>query len=79
MLSVEMERTDKRANISVLMFMYKFVTGELPELFSNMYVYQAEFHNYCSRGINDFILPLCRLEIVKLHIRYKVAELWNIC
>ena len=59
----------KLYKVSVLMFMYKFVTGELPESFSNMYVYQAEFHNYCTRGMNDFRIPFCRLEIVKSQIR----------
>ena len=68
----------KLYKVSVLMFMFKFVKGELPDLFSEMYNYQADFHEYNTRNTNQFRTPFCRLDVVKMQIRYKGAEIWDL-
>ena len=67
----------KLYKVAVMMFMYRYVKGELPNLFSNLFRYQAEFHDYDTRNVNNFRLPFCRLGIVKMHVRYTGAETWN--
>ena len=64
-------------NVSVAVFMYKFVKGNLPDIFSHMYSSNFNVHSYNTRNINNLRIPYCRLIIVKQQIRYTGVKIWN--
>ena len=68
----------KLYKFSVVVFMFRFIKGELPDIFTNMYIFNSDVHNYVTRNVNELKLPLCKLEICQRHIRYTGVKIWNL-
>ena len=64
-------------NVSVAIFMYKFVKGNLPEIFYSMYTVNGNIHRYNTRRAHYFTIPYCRLQISQQQIRYTGVKVWN--
>ena len=68
----------KLYKFSVAVFMFRFIKGELPDIFTNMYIFYSDVHNYVTRNVNELKLPFCKLEICQRHIRYTGVKIWNL-
>ena len=64
-------------NVNIALFMYKFCKGKLPNVFADMYKFNAETHNYRLREPFKLKPPLCRLEICKKQVRSTGVKIWN--
>ena len=41
------------STFSVAVFMFRFIKGELPYIFTNMYIFNSDVHNYVTRNVNE--------------------------
>ena len=58
-------------------FMYRYVNMELPDIFDYMFVFNAEVHQYPTRGSNLLHVPIVRTNLGKKSPRFLGVTLWN--
>jgi hypothetical protein len=67
----------KLYSYSVLIFMYKYVQGYTPELFTDMFLINRNIHNYPTRQQHKFHVPKVKFSRTQNIIRYAGVSLWN--
>ena len=63
--------------LSVSMFMYKFVNGLLPNVFKNFYKCNNMNHSYNTRQSSLFQTPAVKSDLLFRSIRIKGVHIWN--
>ena len=58
-------------------FMYRYVNMELPDIFDYMFVFNAEVHQYPTRGSNLLHVPIVKTNLGKKSPRFLGVALWN--
>lgn len=61
----------------VCIFMYNVEKGNLPHFILNLFTKQYEIHQYTTRNLHYYHLPLYRTTFLQRNIRYKGAHFWN--
>jgi hypothetical protein len=59
-------------------FMFKYKTKSLPNIFDNFFNENNMFHNYPTRGANRLRAPKLKLKIAQNYIKKTGADLWNL-
>jgi hypothetical protein len=62
---------------AVLMFMFKYTKGNLPDIFNELFKRNSEVMSRVTRNYNNFSVPYCRTEQGKKSIRIQGPTLWN--
>jgi len=62
---------------SVLVFMFKYTKGSLPDIFNELFKRNSEVMARVTRNYNNFSVPYCRTEPGKKAIRIHGPILWN--
>ncbi len=61
----------------VTMFMFKFFTGLLPNIFNEMFVKNAETHKYSTRQSKKLHVPISRLTATYRTMKHQGVRIWN--
>ena len=67
----------KLHKFKVCSFMYNVEKGNMPHFIRNLFTKQHEIHQYATRNLQSFNLPLYRTAFLQRNIRYKGAHIWN--
>ena len=57
--------------------MFKFVKGSIPEGLGDMFLRNADVHNYPTRHRNQLRIPVGRSSMVQRSFRHKGVCIWN--
>ena len=58
-------------------FMHKFKSDKLPEIFSNFFSRNSEHHEYATRGATKLRPPKAKLKIAQHFVKRTGVSLWN--
>ena len=61
----------------VLVMMYKFNTGMLPDVLNNMFTRTNTIHNITTRQTNKLHVNFCKRQMTSKVIRHNGVFLWN--
>ena len=61
---------------NIALFMYKLNNSMLPDIFP-MFVHNYEIHNYETRQLKQFHIPMCHTNLTKMFIKYQGPLIWN--
>ena len=61
----------------VLLFMFRFVKGSLPEIFSDIFQINFEIVGRRTRQIYNLYIPKCRTTLNKNTIKFQGVQEWN--
>ena len=59
-------------------FMFRLRRGEVPDMFSDFFIRNAEIHDYSTRQRQHFHVPSERSNLGKFSIRYRGTIVWNL-
>ena len=62
---------------NIMLFMYKYMKGLLPDIFSMMFVINKTVQKYETRQANMLHVPVGKTSLALKCIRYKGVSLWN--
>jgi hypothetical protein len=62
---------------AVVVFMFKFVKGNLPSIFDSMFLRNHEVRNRVTRSQDKFYIPTCRTSLYQKSLRIVGPHLWN--
>ena len=62
---------------SVAMFMFKFNSGSLPVIFTNMFKRNLDFHRYNTRNKSNFLIPKYKLSLCQQSMKFTGVKVWN--
>ena len=63
---------------TISLFMFKFTSGMLPNIFSNMFQYSSIHNPYQTRQSNALYIHFCSTNRSQKNIRYIGAYIWNV-
>ena len=58
--------------------MYKFINGELPNVFDTFYTRNNQVHSRSTRTANAFRMPLVKSKLAEKFIKKTGVEIWTI-
>ena len=64
-------------SLKLLVFLYKYLNGNLSSLFSNYFIRNNEMHNYPTRSGNLFSVPKANTDLRKRTLRYSAINIYN--
>ena len=64
-------------HLQLIMFVYKFKQGILPDIFNNFFTKTTDIHTYRTRQFHNFYPPRCKTDISKSLVRYNGCVVWN--
>ena len=62
---------------NIILFMYKFVRGMLPDVFNSMFIINTNVCQYNTRQSNKLYIPKCKLSKMQTYVTHKGILLWN--
>jgi hypothetical protein len=62
---------------SVLIFVYKFKNGLLPQIFNSFYTENSQIHGYATRNARQFRIPLTKTKISASFLKKTGVTIWN--
>ena len=67
-----------RISFKLGVFVFKFLNGLLPHVFTDYFVQYSQTHTFNTRKSDNFVLPFCRLHLTQSNsIQFKGAKFWN--
>lgn len=63
---------------NICRFMHDYRHDRLPEIFRNEWLRNNQIHNYPVRNQDDFFIPVCNKNYLKLHPYFHFPKIWNL-
>ena len=57
--------------------MFRFINGNLPDVFQSMFVFNRNMHDRITRQTNKLHVPAGKTEAIKKSIRFMGVKIWN--
>ena len=57
--------------------MFRFINGNLPDVFHLMFVFNRNMHDSITRQTNKLHVPVGKTEAIKKSIRFMGVKIWN--